>query len=123
MGLFGDFKQSLSESAGRILWDQLQDTQRKLANLPDQVRADALMKFVSGRAALLPQLDNMSTDGKIKIGIELQKRARATFDLNMAAGYGYWLTGAWIESMVRPGLQAAQTFDYLDGLAEELQSD
>jgi hypothetical protein len=120
MGLFSEFKQSLRESAGRILWSQLKDTKAKLIRLPGEVRAQALMGFVDKREKLIPKLDNMSSEGRIEMGTLLQKKARETFNMNMSEGYALWLTGAWIESMNRPGPEAEQTYEYLNGLAIEL---
>lgn len=117
MGMFGDFKKSLSESAGRILWSQLQDTQQKMARLTEQVRTEALVRFVGKRERLIPALDNMTTDGRIAMGKTLQKKARETLDMNVAEGYALWLAGAWIESMDRPGLDAARTHEFLDQVA------
>lgn len=123
MGLLSDFKQSFSESPGRILWSQLADTRGKLVGLSDNVRAAALMGFVDKRNLLLARLDNMSSAGKIELGITLQKRARETFNLDMSEGYALWMTGAWLESMERPRLDAARTHDFLDGMAVALKSE
>jgi hypothetical protein len=123
MGMFGDFKQSLRESPGRILWGQLTDTRAKLAALPDNVRAVALMGFVDKREGLLTSLDNISSEGKVETGRSLQKKARETFNFNMAEGHALWMTGAWLESMERPGLEAAKTHDFLDRLGSQLKAD
>ena len=121
MGLFSEFRQSLQESAGRILWGQLQDTVKKLANLEDGVRANALGGFLNKRKRLVPSVSNMSANGRIETGIRLQKEAKQTFDLNVSEGYALWLTGAWLESMDRPGADAAKTHDYLNSLAEAME--
>lgn len=117
MSLFGDFKKALSESPGRILWTQLQDTQQKMARLSEPIRTDALLKFLNKREKLALAIDNMTRDGQIELGKTLQKTARETFNLNISEGYALWLTGAWLESMNRPGLEAAQTFEFLDHVA------
>lgn len=119
MGMFSDFKQSLSESSGRILWSQLADTQQKMARLPEHIRTAALMGFLTKRDKLIDALDNMTGDGRIALGKELQSKARSTFDMNLAEGYALWLTGAWLESMDRPGLEAARTHEFLDQVARE----
>lgn len=121
MGLFGDFRQSLQESAGRILWGQLQDTARKLTNLENGIRAKSMAGFLDKRKRLIPLLSNMSADGRIETGIRLQKEAKQTFDMNVSEGYALWLTGAWLESMERPGIDAVKTHDYLDGLARSME--
>jgi hypothetical protein len=117
MGLFGDFKKSLAESAGRILWSQLQDTQQKMARLTEPVRTAALLGFLEKRDRLISNLDNMTSDGRIDLGKSLQSKARQTLDLNVAEGYALWLTGAWLESMNRPGIEAARVFEFLDQTA------
>ena len=117
MGMFGDFKKSMSESAGRILWSQLADTQQKMARLSEPVRTNALLGFVHKRDRLIDLLDNMTSDGRIAMGKQLQSKARETLDLNVSEGYALWLTGAWLESMDRPGLEAARTHEVLDQAA------
>lgn len=117
MGMFGDFKKSMSESAGRILWSQLADTQQKMARLSEQVRTTALLGFAQRRDRLIDQLDNMTSDGRITMGKQLQAKARETLDLNVSEGYALWLTGAWLESMDRPGIDAARTHEFLDQAA------
>jgi hypothetical protein len=117
--MFDDFKRSLSESAGRILWSQLADTQQKMARLSEPVRTAALLGFLHKRDKLVDMLDNMTSDGRIEVGKNLQSKARATLDLNVAEGYALWLTGAWLESMDRPGLDAAKTHEFLDRVARE----
>ena len=117
MGLFNDFKKSLSESAGRILWGQLQDTQQKMARLTEPVRTAALLGFLDKRDKIIPNIDNMTRDGQIELGKTLQSKARQTLDMNVAEGYALWLTGAWLESMNRPGIEAARTFKFLDETA------
>lgn len=120
MGLIGDFKQSLRESAGRILWGQLQDTMVKLDSLEEAIRNRALSGFHDKCVRFAPYLDNMSVDGRIETAIRFQKEARKTFDLNMAEGYALWLTGAWLESMNRPGPDADKTFGNLSRLLKDL---
>lgn len=119
MGMFGDLMQSLSESPGRILWTQLADTQQKMARLAPTVRTAALLGFVKKREALISQLDNMTQDGRIKLGKDLQSEARRTLDMNVSEGYALWLTGAWLESMNRPGIEAAKTVQFLEEVAQQ----
>jgi hypothetical protein len=59
----------------------------------------------------------MTRDGRLAMAQTLQKTARQTLDLNVAEGYALWLAGAWLESMDRPGIDAAKTHDYLDTAA------
>ena len=118
MGWFTDFKQTLDESPGRILWGQLGDTAKKLRHLPEPVATAAYLGFLHKRALLRARLANMSPDGRIATGITLQKRARDTFDLDLAEGYALWLTGAWLETMDRPGPDATRTHQALDGMPD-----
>lgn len=117
MGLFDDFKKSLAESPGRILWMQLQDTQQKMARLNPEICASALVGFVNMRDHLIPKLDNMTKDGQLKTAKQIQDNARETLDMNVGKGYALWLTGAWLESLNRPGIEAAKVCDFLDQTA------
>ena len=112
--MFSDFKQSLAESAGRILWSQLQDTQQKMSRLTESVSTNALLGFMQKRDKLIPALDNMTRDGRIEMGKLLQSKARETLNLNVSEGYALWLAGAWLESMDRPGIDAAKVHEFLD---------
>jgi len=117
MGMLNDFKKSLAESPGRILWGQLQDTQQKMARLNPEVCANALAGFVQMRDHLIPMLDNMTKDGQLKTAKEIQDGARQSLDMDVGKGYAMWLTGAWLESMNRPGIEAARVCDFLDQTA------
>lgn len=119
MGFFDDLKQSLSESPGRILWAQLADTQQKMARLAPSICNAALLGYVKKREALIGQIDNMTQDGRIKLGRQLQTEAKRVLDMNVSEGYALWLTGAWLESMNRPGLDAARTVQLLEDVAQE----
>jgi hypothetical protein len=117
VGMFDDFKKSLSESPGRILWSQLADTQQKMARLTEPVRTAALMGFMGKREKLVGMLDNMTSHGRLDLAKQLQAKAKQTVDLDVAEGYALWLTGAWLESMDRPGIDAARTHEFLDQTA------
>lgn len=119
MGMFDDFKKSLAESPGRILWTQLQDTQQKMSRLNESVRTNALLGFMQKRDRLISELDNMTSQGRTDMGKLLQAKARATLDLNVSEGYALWLAGAWLESMDRPGIDAARAHEFLDRAARE----
>ncbi|HEX7114317.1 MAG TPA: hypothetical protein VF193_04245 [Steroidobacter sp.] len=113
--------QAASESRGQLLWTLLQDTISRMGGLPDRVRAAAIAGYLDKRTKLIDKLENMSEDGRIKMGKFLQSEARKQFDTNMAEGYALWLAGAWLESMQRPGAQAAMTHQYLESMAREFE--
>ena len=117
MGIFGDFKKSLSESPGRILLSQLKDTEEKLFKLSDPIAKTVLIGFAKKRQLLLVSLNNWTSDGCIQMGKTLQTQARQTLDMNVSEGYALWLAGAWLESMNRPGPEAAQVHKELNMLA------
>lgn len=121
MGFFSDLKKASAETRGRLLWTLLQDTISKMGNLPDRVQFAALAGYLDKRAKLSNKLENMSDEGRIKMGKFLQSEARKHFDTNMAEGCALWLTGAWLESMQRPGAQAAMVHQYLETMAQELE--
>lgn len=117
MGLFNDLSISLRESPGRVLWQQLQSHMLKLENMSDSVRNTAFMGYLHKREQLLASLENASRDGRIKLGVALQRKGHKLFDLNMSEGVALWLAGAWLESMERPGTPAIQTHEKLEELA------
>ena len=119
MGMFDDFKRSLAESPGRVLWTQLQDTQQRMARLSEPVCTAALLGFMQKRDRIVPSLNNMTSDGRISLGRTLQKKARETFDLNVSEGYALWLAGAWLETVELPGPDAAKAHEFLDRTARE----
>ena len=88
-----------------------------MARLSPDVCGSAIIGFVKMRNHLIASLDNMSKDGQIATAIKIQKNARETFDMDMGKGYALWLTGAWLESMNRPGIEAAKVCDFLDQTA------
>ena len=120
MGLFSMMREANEEAHGTRLRQHLDDTLMRMAQLNDQVRGTALMRFADKREKLLSNLPNMSKEGVIKMGRFLQSKARETFDLNIAEGYALWLTGAWAESMQRESGIAQGVHEQLDELAEGL---
>lgn len=118
VGLLADFKRTLDESPGRILWQQTQDSFLRLQRLPEHVFEAAIAGYVRRISAIEMEMDNWTSQGRIKVANELQKQARKTLDLNVAEGYALWLAGAWLEAAERPGQEARQTHIALDGLAK-----
>ena len=88
-----------------------------MARLNPEICANALVGFVNMRDHLIPKLDNMTKDGQLKTAKQIQDNARETLDMDVGKGYALWLTGAWLESMNRPGIEAAKVCDFLDQTA------
>jgi hypothetical protein len=88
-----------------------------MASASPAVANGALLLFAENRRKQLELIDNISSKGRIELGKKLQREARTTFNLNMTDGFALWLTGAWLESMERPGLDAIRTYDTLEQMA------
>ena len=63
----------------------------------------AIQSHLDKKRELSYELDNITPNGAIKIGIQLQKKGLQTIDINITEGYAIWFTGLWLESMCRPG--------------------
>lgn len=122
MSFFSELKNIASDSAGRILWKNLQETLALLENLSENVQFAAISGFLDKRKKLLSAKDNMTSDGRIKMGKYLQGEARKSVDLNVSEGYSLWLAGAWLESKERSGIQAEMTYDLLENMATEFNA-
>jgi hypothetical protein len=111
MGLFNDLKKSLQESPGRVMLQMLQNRAPKFKQYPDHIRKAAIESHLARKQFLLSEMDNVTPEGAIKIGIQLQKKGLQTIDFNVSEGYGIWFTGLWIESMHRSGEDARVVYD------------
>lgn len=120
MGLFSGFKQSLAESPGRVLLQQVGQLAEKFGGLPPHIRQSALVGYVQRRNAVIANLDNMTVEGTFKLGVTLQREGRKAIDVNMSDGYAILMTGIWLESMNRPGAEAARAHQILNDLADSV---
>ena len=103
MGIFDGFKKSLEESPGRVMLQLLHSHAPKFQNLPQHIEMAAIQSHLDKKRELSYELDNITPNGAIKIGIQLQKKGLQTIDINITEGYAIWFTGLWLESMCRPG--------------------
>ncbi len=91
-----------NESAhGKRLREGLLSTGAHLKNMEEHVLSRTMQGFISKCEALEHELDNWSVEGRIKMGRELQTRARKEFDFNQAESHALWMAGAWLESRSR----------------------
>ena len=119
MGLLGDFKKNWQESPGRVLLMQIKRHAPRFQQHPAHIKKAAILSHIKRRNQIFHELDNMTVDGAIKTGIQLQKDGLETIDFNVAEGYAIWFTGVWLESMFRPGNEAKTAHETMLILAEE----
>ena len=119
MGLFSDLKKNWQESPGRVLLIQLQRHAPRFQNLPVHIKRASILSFISRKNKILKDLDNMTPEGAIKTGIQLQRDGLETIDFNISEGYAIWFTGVWLESMFRPGNEARTAHETMLYLEEE----
>lgn len=120
MGFFSALKEAAENSHGEKLWAFLQDTLRQMGIQTDEVRDEALVRFVEKRSNLIAHLPQMTKEGRVKMGKFLQAEARKKYDTHLSEGYALWLAGAWLESIERPGVKAGMTHEALNTLADAL---
>lgn len=114
-------KEAEEESAGRKLREGLLSTGENLQNLDDDVRYQALLKFLQRTYALKRDLPNWSREGRIKVAKSLQQEAKKKFDFDQAESYALWLAGAWLESRERENLDASFAHQALCELINEIE--
>lgn len=102
---------------GKRLREGLLSTGVLLKDMEEHVLNRAMQGFSSKCDALTRELDNWSKEGRIKMGRELQARARKEFDFNQAESCALWLAGAWLESGSRNSADAS----FVRGALEELR--
>ena len=117
MGLIDDFRRAITGSPGRVLLMQMENKIRLLGCANGEVLANSIMKFIELREISVAKLANMTSQGRIKMGIKLQRMGNGKFDFDIAEGFAFWATGAWIESQERPGHEAREVFNTLNSLA------
>jgi hypothetical protein len=107
--MFSGIRQRWREARGSELRAEIEDTNRHLRGLGAEVNFMMALQLASlareARSQFGP-LENISADGKLKIGKEFRQVARKTFDLNMAHGYAYFIIAALYESLGLPGEDA-----------------
>jgi len=121
-GIWDAVKRAASHARDQTSWTILRDTIAKLGELPDDVRANAILGFIDKREKLQSRLPNMTAEGRLKMGAFLQQEARKRFDLDMAEGYALWMAGAWLESSQRDSVHASLTHGLLETIARECSS-
>lgn len=120
MGLLDIFKEANEDAHGARLERGLQDTMSLLATLDDDIRVNALMRYMDKRNKLLSNIRNMTSKGCIDMGIFLQDEARKKYDTDLAESCALWMAGAWFESMERDSQSALAVYSSLNDLAEKL---
>ena len=78
MGLLDKFKEANEDAHGARLERGLQDTMSLLASIDEDIRVNALMRFIDKRNKLLSNIRNMTSKGCIDMGMFLQEEARNT---------------------------------------------
>jgi hypothetical protein len=105
---------------GKRLKDGLISTGAHLNKLEEHVLARAMDRFVEQCNQLASEQANWSASGRIKLGRDLQARARKEFDFNQAESHALWLAGAWLESGSRTSEDAAFVRRSLEVLRQRL---
>lgn len=104
----------------------LNDTQTNFAcieELDGRLQYAIMLGYLQIRARLIQGMLNWSSEGRIKVGREMQAQAREKYNLDMAGSYSKWLAGAWIESKERNSLKAQQAFGSLEGFARYIENE
>ena len=120
MGLFDIFKEANEGAHGTRLESGFQETMQFLASMDDDLRVQALLRFLEKREKLLSHLRNMTDKGRIDMGRMLQDEARKKYDINTTEAYALWMAGAWLESMERKSSAARDVHSALEDLANKL---
>ncbi len=107
--LFGAAREANEAAHGARLESGLRDTMAGLARMQDDMRFEALMRFLVKRSRILPNLPNWSRDGCLSMAKTVQDEARKRYDFDIVESYALWMTGAWLEGSVRESVQARAT--------------
>lgn len=80
-----------------------------------------MVSFVDKCELLERERVNWSQAGRLKMGRDLQTKARKEFDFNQAESYALWLAGAWLESSERLSPDATFVHETLQELRARLE--
>ena len=120
MGLFDAFKQVHAEGPGRVMMIQLNKAKSSMASMSESTRGQVLMDFTDKREDLLKRLVNMTPEGELKTGLDLQVAGNRLLKTAPLEGYPLLLVGMWLESGRRPGAEAYTVHNFLDEVATEM---
>lgn len=120
MGIFDSFKQASAESPGRVMLIQLETAKKKMEGMSDAIQNQILADFFQKRETIIPRLSNMTTEGILKTGKDLQIAGNKLIRSIPVEGYPLLLVGIWLESGYRPGTPAAEVHYFLDNVAMEM---
>jgi len=120
MGLFDSFKQASAESPGRVMLIQLETARERMAAMTDAIQEQILADFFQKREKILTRLSNMTTEGILKTGKDLQIAGNKLIRTIPVEGYPLLLVGMWLESGYRPGRPAAEVHHFLDNVAMQM---
>lgn len=105
---------------GRRLREGLASTGAHLKGLDPGVLESSMSSFVEKCQMLERESINWSQAGRIKMGRDLQVKAKQVFDFDQAESYSLWLAGAWLESGERLSPDAEFVHETLKALRERL---
>jgi len=120
MGLFDSFKQSAAESPGRVMLFQLESAREKMGLMTAATQEKILTDFFQKRESIISRLPNMTNDGILKTGKDLQIAGNKLIRTIPVEGYPLLLVGMWVESGYRPGTPAAEVHHFLDNVARQM---
>ena len=120
MGLFDAFKQVQAEGPGRVMMIQLNKAKTSMSSMNETMRGKVLLDFTDKREGLLMRLVNMTPDGEVKAGLDLQVAGNRLLKSAPLEGYPLLLVGMWLESGRRPGAEAYTVHNFLDEVATEM---
>jgi hypothetical protein len=120
MGLFDSFKQAAAESPGRVMVIQLDTAREKIGVMSDAIQEQILADFFQKRENIIARLSNMTNEGILKTGKDLQIAGNKLIRTIPVDGYPLLLVGMWLESGYRPGRPPAEVHLFLDNLAMDM---
>ena len=120
MSFFSALKEMANESHGNAIHTELKNKLLRLkAHEPSVVQAGlaAFRERVEGQQ---DELLALPRDTKISTGKFLQSQGREIWETDLINAISLYLSGAWLESSVRPGPKAAEAHQLLSAILDNV---
>lgn len=119
--MFKLVKQVWQQTRADIIESDIEKTMKMLISGGEDVMKIYAEHLIKYHSAVSEKKPNMTKEGQVKMGKELQKKARLVIDVEMAQASAMWMVGAWLETAHLPSEKAEEAHNYICEMIREIK--